>query len=147
MNYKEFVDDFEAITTDVNTGIATTFIHGWLSTINEPFNNYDVFLLLPSKITHAEPRKRPWRKQFITCYLFTQNIEQSTKKALTPAERDQVWADLIIKMDKFIDTLNLYPNKYQILSEVNHDPDEGHIGTDDTIWIKTTFTLNVENCL
>lgn len=146
MTLSAFITAIENLVKDVGHPLASTFIHGWLSTINEPFNTYDVFMLLPPMLVDNNPRKRDWREYRITIYLFRQDMNTVTKVRMTPTERDAAWTALLASMSYFVDQINASPNDYQISSPVTMELDEGHIGNDDTIWVKTTMNMNVNNC-
>ena len=145
MNYNEFIKDLRAKLTDNNSGIVNQFVHGWLSEINDSFNDYDCLLMFPAKNPIPNLRDKRWSKYNITWYLFTQNIDQSTRKQLTKDQIDEAWSDLLIKLESFMDKLTEDPNIYRI-EELTNELDEGHIGTDDLIWVKSTFNLFVAKC-
>lgn len=143
MNRQELIADLKSIVTDPGTQIAETFIHGWLSSINEG-PDYDVFLLIPPRRTNKTPRGTRWIEYAMTIYLFRQNVVDG--RTFTDSERDEAWTEMESTLDVFISKLNESPNKYQITTEVTMEPDEGNIGNDDTVWIKCTFTMNVAYC-
>jgi hypothetical protein len=146
MNLSALKTIIQSFVLDNNNGIANTFYHEWPSIVNDIQNDYDLFLMVPPILTDSNPRKIDWRTYRMTFYLFSQNVNLGTQEKYTEAERDVAWSELIANMDKLIVYINDNPNMFQITSEVTMEMDSGGMGTDDLIWVKTVFSLKVENC-
>lgn len=119
----------------------TSFVHGWISQINDaPDNQYPLLLMVPASELGKTYRHKDYRNYRLTFYLFDKNQNESGQ-VMTTDDRDAKWDELQEYLDTFFEDIFENDPRMVMLGTSSESPDDQHIGQDDLIWVKVEFEV------